>query len=126
MAVSDDPASDALTYELIGAAQKVHRTLGPGFAESVYHKALSKELMLLGVPFASQKEYEVFYEGTLCGSYRPDLVVRDEVVVELKAVAALAKEHRMQTISYLKASGLTRALLINFGETSLEVRRLKN
>ena len=117
---------DPLTYAIIGAAQKVHMTLGPGFTESTYHAALSKELMLQEIPFQTQQEFEVFFEGTLCGTYRPDMVVGEKVVVELKAVSELAKEHRAQTISYLKASGLSRALLLNFGAASLEVRRLIN
>ena len=117
---------DPLTYGIIGAAQKVHRTLGPGFKESTYHKALSKELMIKEIAFASQPEYQVFYEGMLCGTYQPDLVILDTVLLELKAVSAIAPEHKAQTISYLKASGLTVALLINFGARSLEYRRFQN
>ena len=118
--------NDPLTYAIIGAAQKVHGMLGPGFVESTYQAALCKELMLREIHFESQKEFEVFYEGMLCGTYRPDLVVAEKVILELKAVKELAKEHRMQALSYLKASGLPLALLINFGSTSLEVRRLRN
>jgi len=117
---------DPLTYAIIGAAQKVHAALGPGFTESTYQAALCKELMIRDIPFQSQPEYEVFYEGTLCGVFRPDMVVHGQVVVELKAVSALSKEHRAQTISYLRASVLSTGLLINFGGPSLEVRRLKN
>ncbi|MBL7218728.1 MAG: GxxExxY protein [Phycisphaerae bacterium] len=117
---------DPLTYGLIGAAQKVHRTLGPGFKESTYHNALSKELMIKGIAFASQPKCEVFYEDMLCGVYQPDLVVVDTVLLELKAVSAIAPEHKAQTIGYLKASGLKVALLINFGARSLEYRRFQN
>jgi GxxExxY protein len=117
---------DPLTYEIIGAAQKVHRTLGPGFAESTYQAALAKELRLREIPFQQQQEFEVFYEGTLCGTYRPDMLVADKVVVELKAISELGSEHRAQTISYLKASGHRLGLLLNFGSTSLQVRRLRN
>jgi len=85
---------DPLTYGIIGAAQKVHRTLGPGFKESTYHKALSKELMTKEIAFASQPQYQVFYEGMLCGVYQPDLVVLDTVLLELKAVSAIAPEHK--------------------------------
>ena len=118
--------SDALTYQIIGAAQKVHRALGPGFTERTYHQALCKELMMCSLAFESEHEYEVYYEGVLCGTYRSDLTVDETVIVELKAVAELAKEHRMQTISYLKASGLPIALLLNFGSTSLESRRFES
>ena len=117
---------DPLTYGVIGAAQKVHRTLGPGFKESTYHKALSKELMIKEIAFTSQPEYQVFYEDMLCGTYQPDLLVSDTVLLELKAVSAITPEHKAQTISYLKASGLRVALLINFGARSLEYRRFQN
>jgi GxxExxY protein len=117
---------DPLTYGLIGAAQKVHRTLGPGFKESTYHKALTKEFMIKDIAFASQPQYQVYYEDMLCGVYQPDLVVMNTVLLELKAVSAIAPEHRTQTISYLKASGLQVALLINFGARSLEYRRFQN
>ena len=117
---------DPLTYAIIGAAQKVHRTLGPGFRESTYQQALAKELMGAEITFVSQPEYEVTYEGLLCGTYKPDMVVREEVIVELKAIAKLASDHVAQTISYLKASGLPTGLLLNFGRASLEWRRLKN
>ena len=115
-----------LTYKIIGACQKVHRALGPGFAEGIYQKALEKELMLRNIGFCSQPDYEVYYEGMLCGRFRPDMVVEDTVVLELKAVAELAKEHRLQTIGYLKASQHPVGLLINFGAASLEVRRFLN
>jgi GxxExxY protein len=118
--------SDALTYEVIGSAQKVHRTLGPGFTESTYQAALEKELTIRRIPFEAQREFKVFYEGELCGAYRPDLVLDNRIVLELKAVSVLAKEHRCQTLSYLRASTLSIALLINFGSPSLEVRRLLN
>jgi GxxExxY protein len=122
-----DPLKEinALTYALIGAAQKVHGQLGPGFSEAVYHNGLCKELMLRKIPFESQREFTVAYEGMICGTFRPDLTVEDSVIVELKAVADLNNEHVAQTVSYLKASGLTGALLLNFGTRSLQVRRLK-
>ncbi len=119
---NEDPVN-ALTYAIIGAAQKVHGTLGAGFAESTYHNALSKELMLRGIALESQCEFEVRYEGMLCGTYKPDMVVEGKVVVELKAVVDTVKEHRAQTISYLKASGFPVALLINFVSASLQVMR---
>ncbi len=118
--------NDPITYRIIGAAQKVHRALGPGFGERTYHVALCREFTLQQIPFSSEFEYQVFYEDCLCGVYRCDLVVRDEVIVELKATGSLAMEHRLQTLSYLKASGLPRALLLNFGAASLEVRRFAN
>ncbi|MCE5277225.1 MAG: GxxExxY protein [Planctomycetaceae bacterium] len=118
--------NDPITFRVIGAAQKVHRALGPGFAERTYHVALCRELTLQDISFSQEFEYEVFYEGCLCGTYRCDLVVQNEVIVELKAVREMTIEHRVQTISYLKASGLSRALLLNFGVASLDVRRFIN
>ena len=117
---------DSLTYEIIGAAQKVHGFLGSGFKEVTYHKALERELILRDIPFESKRSFHVTYEETMCGTYEPDLVVNAEVIVELKAASKLAAVDRMQTVSYLKASGLLTALLLNFGAVSLEVRRFKN
>jgi len=117
-------ATDNLTYLIIGAAQKVHRTLGPGFGEHIYHRALARELMLRQLPFESEKELEVFYESYLCGTFKPDFIVGALIIVELKAVAELCADHWAQTKSYLKASGLDNALLMNFGGRSLETRRI--
>jgi GxxExxY protein len=116
---------DPLTYEIIGAAQKVHRTLGPGFTEATYENALSLELVSRKIPFVRQPNYDVLYEGKHCGTYNPDIVIRDKVVVELKAVSAFGKEHVAQAISYLRASGHPVALLLNFGAPSLEFRRFE-
>ena len=112
-----------LTHEIIGAAQKVHRTLGPGFAESTYHKALAREFVLRKTPFEIEKEFTVQYENADCGTYRTDIVVDGKVIVELKATSGLCNEHKAQTVSYLKASNLPIAVLMNFGTQSLEVRR---
>jgi GxxExxY protein len=117
---------DPVTYEIIGAAQRVHGILGPGFTESTYQAALERELSMRRVAFESQKQFEVRYEKTVCGTYIPDLVVAQEVVVELKAVDEFAAAHLAQAISYLKASGLRKGLLINFGAPSLQVRRMAN
>jgi GxxExxY protein len=118
----DDPT----TYAIIGAAQKVHRALGPGFTESTYQAALEKELGIRGAPFESQREFQVHYEGEVCGSYIPDLLVAGEVIVELKAVEDFARPHWAQLISYLKASGLRVGLLVNSGSPSLQVKRFRN
>lgn len=115
-----------LTHKIIGAAMRVHRVLGPGFTEAVYHAAMTAELTRQGIPFESQREFEVWYEGTLAGTFRPDLVVDNKVIIEFKAVSELSSAHKAQTLSYLKASDLRVALLINFGEESLVVKRLVN
>ena len=120
------PVHDPLTFDVIGACMKVHRTLGMGFTEDVYQRALQMELMRRQIGFASQREYEVFYEGMFCGKYRVDMVIEDRIILELKAVEDLARPHYMQTISYLRASGLSTGLLVNFGSTSLQTRRFEN
>ncbi len=119
-------AGEVLTYAIIGAAQKVHRCLGPGFKEMTYHKAMERELTLKDIPFESKRSFQVIYEDTKCGTYEPDLVVGGEVIVELKAASSLTPVDQMQAVSYLKASGLLTALLLNFDAVSLEVRRFKN
>ena len=113
-----------LTYAIIGAAQKAHAALGPGFPESVYHRALCRALLTEKMPFESEKRFEVHFDGALCGEFRTDLVVAGEVIVELKALDRLTDEHLAQVLSYLKASGLRVGLLLNFGRKSMETRRV--
>ncbi len=113
-----------LTYQIIGCAQRVHSTLGPGFPENVYHKALCLELTKERVPFASEQVFEVYYEGSSVGAFRADVVVNEKVVLELKALGELDGNHLAQAISYLKATGLSLALLLNFGQKSLQTKRV--
>ena len=105
---------DKVTEAVIGAAIEVHRTLGPGFLESIYEEALCVELSLRGVRFARQAPVGVDYKGHRIGESRLDLLVEDSVVVELKTVDALAQIHTAQVISYLKATGCRIGLIINF------------
>lgn len=105
---------DRLAREVIGAGIEVHRHLGPGFLESIYEEALIIELALRGIPFERQKPVPVSYKERNVGEGRVDLLVAKELVVELKAVEALAPIHKAQVISYLKAMGLHLGLLINF------------
>jgi len=109
-----DEVLDQLARDVIGAAIEVHRILGPGFLESVYEKALSIELKLRGIPFKRQLSLGVQYKGERVGEGRMDILVKDALIVELKTVDSLAPIHKAQTISYLKATGLKLALLINF------------
>ncbi len=113
-----------LSYRIVGCAQRVHRELGPGFPETVYHKALCYELMDEEIPFESEEEVEVHYAGRFCGQFRADVLVDGKVVVELKALNRLNDEHVAQVISYLKAVHMDLGILINFGCTSLETRRV--
>ena len=116
---------DEQTYAIIGAAMEVHRELGPGFLEAVYQDALAIELELRGIPFERERLLPVRYKGRLLPSiYRADFICYGEIIVETKAVDALAGIHEAQTINYLKATGMQRALLINFGAGSLQHKRL--
>ncbi|MBC7909066.1 MAG: GxxExxY protein [Pyrinomonadaceae bacterium] len=111
--------SDQLTEKIIGAAIEVHRVLGPGLLESVYEEALCVELPLRHLRFQRQVEVEVRYKEHIIKGQRIDLLIENEVVVELKAIANLPHVATAQTLSYLKATGLRRGLLINFGASRL-------
>ncbi len=116
---------EELTGKIIGASMEVHRALGCGFLEGVYQEALELELGSQGVAFVAQPELGITYKGrALKQKYRPDLVVDNAVVVEIKALARLTPLEEAQVINYLKATGCKVALLINFGAKSLEWRRL--
>jgi GxxExxY protein len=118
-------SKDRQTHAIIGAAMEVHRQLGPGFLEAVYQEALSIEFSARTVPFAREAELPVYYKGELLAcSYRADFVCYDEVIVELKALRAITGVEEAQVLNYLKATGLTRGLLLNFGRPSLEFKRL--
>ena len=105
---------DRLARAVVGAALEVHRHLGAGYLESVYEEALAVELGLRNIPYVRQKVFGVSYKEHEIGEGRLDLLVGDELLVELKAVEALAPIHKAQVISYLKATGLHLGLLINF------------
>lgn len=113
---------DDLTQKIIGCAYKVHNTLGPGFLEKVYENALRIELEKLGLRVRQQEPICVTYEGHAVGEYFADLWVNDSVVVELKAAQNLVKQHEVQLVNYLAATGIESGLLLNFG-TSVEVKR---
>lgn len=118
---------DPQTFAIIGAAMEVHREFGGGFLEAVYRNAMLLELDCLGIPFRTEVVQPVFYKRQkLACLFRLDLICYDEVVVELKALPALSGRVAAQTINYLKASGLPRGLVLNFGSSSLQCRRLVN
>ena len=117
--------TDEQTYQIIGAAMKVHTSLGNGFLEAVYQEALQKEFKHIKLPFEREKELPIFYRNSrLKTHYRADFICFGSVILELKSIRTLTKIEEAQTINYLKASGLKKALLINFGNCSLEHKRM--
>ena len=113
---------DELTQRIIGCAYTVHNKIGPGFLEKVYENALRIELERAGLRVKQQEPINVLYDGQLVGEYYADLWVDERVIVELKAALALAKEHEVQLVNYLTATGVNDGLLINFGP-SVQVKR---
>ena len=112
------------TYQIIGAAMKVHSTLGPGFTEKVYQEALAIEFAEREIPFIREKEIHAVYRGiVLKGTFVPDFICYDKIIVELKAVKELDDIHRSQAINYAKVGGYKLSLLINFGKASLDKER---
>ena len=103
---------------------EVHRALGPGFLESIYRKALLHELHLRSVPTKAELEVRVAYKDLIVGKHRLDMVVEDRVIIELKAAVGITDIHIAQALSYMKATGLEIAIIINFGQDSLVWKRL--
>lgn len=113
-----------LTYKIIGILFKVHRSLGCGFPEKIYQRAIEAELKKENIPYITQKEFKVKYEGEEIGHFRLDLVIDNKVILELKAVERLPKVFREQLISQLKAAPYEVGLLVNFGAPKLEYIRI--
>lgn len=114
-----------LTDRIISACINVHRELGPGFLESIYHNALLVELKKQNLQFESEKEVRVSYSGTEVGLHKLDLLIEGDVIVELKAVEDLAKKNYAQVRSYLRALDKKIGLLINFSSYKLDIRRVE-
>ena len=113
-----------LSYQVVGAAMEVHRLLGSGFLEAVYQTALAHELKLLGIPFEQQKRLTVKYKDVVVGDYIADFVIDEKIIIERKAVSNLTSSHQAQALNYLAATGYQLAILLNFGATSLQQRRV--
>ncbi|MDB5281795.1 MAG: GxxExxY protein [Bacteroidota bacterium] len=115
-----------LTSKIIGCAMTVHKTLGNGFQEVIYQRALEIEMRLAGLQFNREFEMPIFYHEIHIGTRRVDFLVEDIISLELKALTKLEDVHFAQAINYLEAYNLEIGLLVNFGETSLNFKRITN
>ena len=119
-----DTDKNLITEQIISCAFEVCNTLGAGFLEKVYERALMQELAARGISCVSQAPLPVYYKGAKVGDYFVDILVADSVLVELKCVERLMGEHSAQCLNYLKASGKSVCLLVNFQKPRLEWKRL--
>lgn len=114
------------THKIIGCAMKVHTTLGNGFQEVIYQRALAIEMEKQGLGFQREMEMAIFYESINIGTRRVDFFVEDNIMVELKALIKLEEVHLAQAMNYCQVYNLPIGLLINFGSKSLEFKRVYN
>ena len=117
---------DEITYKINGCAMKVHNTLGNGFQELIYQRCLAIELGRAGMNFGREVEQTIFYDGIDVGTRRADFVVEGQVIVELKALINLENVHLAQAKNYVMAYDFPIGLLINFGSTSVQIRKVFN
>lgn len=115
-----------LTHKIIGCAMEVHRVLGPGFQEYIYQRAMAIELKAATLIFQEEYEIPVFYKGEKIGLRRVDFFIENTVTLEIKAKSDLDNSHLAQAINYIEASNISTGLLINFGATSLQFKRILN
>jgi GxxExxY protein len=111
-----------ITEKIIGAAYKVHNTLGSGFLDKVYQNSLAIELRSFDFLFDIEKPIKVYYRGEIVGDYIADIIVDGKVILEIKAIKELSSIHEVQLVNYLKATGIEVGLLINFGK-SVQIKR---
>jgi len=112
-----------LTEKIIGCAYRVYNQMGFGFLESVYEKCLMIELIKIGLDAKSQQSITVYYHGQVVGEFVADIIVNNLIIVELKAVNSLVRNHEVQLVNYLNGTGKPVGLLINFGPQKLEIKR---
>jgi len=117
---------EEITYKIIGCAMKVHNTLGNGFQEVIYQRCLAIELEKAGLGFGREKEQTIFYEGVDVGTRRADFVVEGKIIIEIKAIINLEDVHLAQAKNYVVAYDFPTGLLINFGSTSLQYKKVFN
>lgn len=121
-----DKKINEITHRIIGCAMRVHSTLGNGFQEVIYQRALAIEMLLEGLAFQREMEIQIYYREILIGTRRVDFFVEERVMLELKARETLEDIHKAQAINYLEAYNIADGLLINFGGLSLEFKRVYN
>src|SRR5688572_11393818 len=117
---------DELTYKVIGCAMKVHQLLGNGFQEVIYQRCLAIEFEIEDVPFTREAEQVIYYRERQVGSRRADFVIDEKILVELKALTLLENVHLAQAKNYVVAYDFSVGLLINFGATSLQYKKVYN
>jgi len=112
------------TFQIIGCAMEVHNSLGHGFLEKIYEKGLIAEFEDSDIPFKQQAQYQVTYKGRNLGTYIPDLIVFDKILVELKALNQIGGQEKSQILNYLKVTNFKVGLILNFGKSKLEWERM--
>jgi len=113
------------SFQIIGAAMEVHKTLGCGFIEPVYQEALAIEMEKRNIPFEREKEITIDYKGSILSkTFRADFICFNKIILELKAVSNFTDEHYAQIYSYLKAGKMDLGILMNFGRISLDYERI--
>ncbi len=119
-----DIIEKVLSYEIVNAAFEVHNVLGPGFLESIYEEGMAVELSTRGHKVERQVRISVNYKSRKIGEHVLDLVVDGRIILEIKAVSAIAPIHKEQALSYLKATGYQLAMVINFGAARVQTARI--
>lgn len=112
-----------LAYQVVGAFYEVYNTLGAGFKESIYHKALATEFSLRKIPSVTNKKLPVKYKGQNAGIYEPDFIVDNKILIEIKAVPKMPKVYEKQLYYYLRGTEYKLGYLVNFGADKLEIKR---
>jgi len=126
LVAGDRRVMNALIERVVGAAYEVANVLGPGFLEKVYERAFAKELRLGGLAVETQAPLRVVYKDDVVGEFFADLFVEGRLIVEIKTVEVLANEHVAQYVNYLKATGMSIALVVNFKHARVEWQRVVN
>ncbi len=114
---------EELTYKIRGAFFEVYNTLGPGFKEEIYHRALAKELKLRNIDFVEKKRLVITYKNERVGIYEPDFIICDKILIEIKSLLVMAKVFETQLYYCLKGTEYKLGFLVNFGSSELDVRR---